>query len=116
MANPNAKITVSLVDKTKAGFASIKKATAGARSALNKVGLAATGAAAGFLLFSKNSIQGARELRALSVVANTSASELQKLSFATETVGLGAEKFADILKDTGDKIGDFQQAGAGAAC
>ena len=48
MANPNAKITVSLVDKTKAGFASIKKATAGARSALNKVGLAATAAAGGF--------------------------------------------------------------------
>jgi len=113
MANPNAKITISLLDKTKKGFASIKKSAASTRAAVNKLGLATGVASAAFLVMAKGAFASAKEIKSLSVVANTSFSELQKLGFATETVGISTEKFADILKDAGDKIGDFQQAGAG---
>jgi len=115
MASPNAKITISLLDKTKKGFASINKSLAATRAGLNstKGAVAGLAGAAGFGFLVSQSLAAAKELKNMSIVANTSASNLQKLGFGAETVGVSTEKFADILKDVNDKVGDFQQAGAG---
>ena len=116
MSDPKAKITISLVDKTKKGFKSISKSLGGLRKGLNSTATAvialAGPAALGFL--AKSAIDAGREIRIMSQIANASASEFQKLAFGAQSVGIENEKFADILKDVNDKIGDFQQAGSGA--
>lgn len=67
----------------------------------------------GFSAMANGALNLAREITNLSRVANTSGEEFQKLAFAAKTVGVEQEKLADIYKDTGDKIGDFLQTGAG---
>ena len=71
------------------------------------------GAAAGLLAVTKNTIDSAREIQNLSRVANTSAEDFQRITFASEKFGVSQEKTADILKDVSDKVGDFLQTGGG---
>jgi hypothetical protein len=54
------------------------------------------------------------ELSNLSRLANSTAEDFQKISFAANKFGVSQEKLADILKDTQDKVGDFMQTGGGA--
>jgi hypothetical protein len=92
-------------------FASSARTTA---TSVAKIGTAS--AAAGIAIASglvAQSIAGAKEISNLSRVANASASDFQGMAFAAKTVGIENEKFADILKDVNDKIGDFRQTGAG---
>lgn len=115
MAGPTAKITISLVDKTKKGFNSITKSLSGVSKALT--GTAATVATlaggAGFALLAKNALETGKELRILTQLSNANAESFQKYAAGANAVNISTEKFADILKDVNDKVGDFQQAGSG---
>lgn len=81
--------------------------------AMAAVGAAAAAAAAGVVAFTKSSADGARELRIMASVANTTTQELQRISFATRSVGIEQDKLADILKDVNDRVGDFLNTGGG---
>ena len=54
-----------------------------------------------------------KELDILARQAGITASELQAYSFATESVGISAEKMSDIYKDVFDRIGDYAETGGG---
>lgn len=94
-----------------------KKSVEEFRTVTNAVGkwAAATAAAmAGVgLAISKESAESAKQLKTLSQVANESIEDFQRYSHAVKSVGIEQDKFADILKDVNDKIGDFNQASAG---
>lgn len=61
----------------------------------------------------KETANAAIELEKLSTLSNVAAGEFQRLSFGANTVGVSAEKLADIFKDVQDKVGDFAQTGGG---
>ena len=61
----------------------------------------------------KDTVSTGREIQNLSAIANVNAQEFQRIAFATKGYGREQDKLADILKDTGDKVGDFLQNGAG---
>lgn len=73
--------------------------------------LAAVGAGIGAV--ASKGAETARELQRQSTVTGESVEELQKLQFASESVGIEGDKMADIIKDAGDKFGDFSQNQAG---
>lgn len=58
-------------------------------------------------------VQLGNEIDALAKTANASSQELQGWGYGAESVGVSTGKFADILKDTQDKIGDFIATGGG---
>ena len=61
----------------------------------------------------RNVAQSAEEVGRLSQVANAGAEEFQRLAYGAETAGVSNEKFADILKDVNDKVGEFVAVGGG---
>lgn len=87
-----------------------------ARAAVTAMaGVAAGVAAAGVAMTAmvSSAAKSAREITSLAQVANTSAKDFQGLAFAAKSVGIEQEKFADILKDVNDRIGDFRSTGGG---
>lgn len=55
----------------------------------------------------------ALEFDKLAQLSGTNNQTFQKLAAGAETVGISAEKLADIFKDVQDKAGDFAQTGGG---
>lgn len=55
----------------------------------------------------------ANEYDKLATLSGTSAESFQRLAAGATTVGISAEKLADIFKDVQDKAGDFAQTGGG---
>lgn len=58
-------------------------------------------------------VDSAAAIKDASRVAGLSASQFQKMAFASKTVGIQQDKLADILKDVNDKLGDYLVTGAG---
>lgn len=54
-----------------------------------------------------------RETEVMANVAGLSVDEFRQMSFVMGTVGITAEKFGDIMKDTQERIGDFLATGGG---
>lgn len=61
----------------------------------------------------KETANAAQEVKNFAALANTSTQDFQRLAHGAGTVGISAEKLADILKDVQDKAGDFAQTGGG---
>lgn len=61
----------------------------------------------------KQTSEAAAEVERFSQLANTSTRDFQRLAAGANTVGVSAEKMADIFKDVQDKVGDFIQTGGG---
>lgn len=93
--------------KSTAEFAKVTKAI-GAWAAASAAAMGAAGVA-----MVKSGADAAKEIKNLSSVANTSVAEFQKMAFAAQTVGIEQDKFADILKDVNDRVGDFAATGGG---
>lgn len=72
---------------------------------------AAAAAAAGAII--KMSLDSTAELVKLSKITGLTVEEFQKGAFAAKQYGIEQEKFADIIKDTNDKIGAFLMTGSG---
>lgn len=63
--------------------------------------------------YTRQLVQTGVEITRLSQVAGASAGEFQAFAHGASSAGVPMEKFADILKDVQDKIGDFMQTGGG---
>ena len=86
-----------------------KQAAQGFTVAASAIAAASTGLA----VFTNNAAQNARELKNQAAIANSSAQEFQRFSYAARTVGVEQGKLSDIFKDTTDRVGDFLQTGGG---
>jgi len=96
----------------------------GFKSSLNDVGKALTGihsqlfglasiGGLGYLI--QQQAEGARSAIAYADALGVSTESLTRWQFAGQSVGLGADKIADIMKDTAEKIGDaFRNEGGEA--
>jgi len=82
-----------------------------ASSAVSSFGLVA--GAAGLGALTSSAMSYASEMKELIKISGSSSEEFQRMAAAAKTVNIEQDKFADILKDTNDKIGDFLQTGAG---
>jgi hypothetical protein len=93
------------------------KAFGGQIAAVSKgiAGFALAGAAfaAGGAVIVKSSLSAIKELKTLSTAAGLTVAELQRGAFAARQAGIEQDKYADILKDVNDKVGDFLVTGAG---
>lgn len=68
---------------------------------------------AGLALGAQAAARSLGELDNQARVAGLAAQDFKVLAMASEQFGVGQEKVADIMKDVGDKVGDFLQNGAG---
>ena len=86
-----------------------KKMTEG----IKEVATAFAGATASAFVLVKQLAANAKELSNNAQMARLSIKEFQSLASAYKTVGIDADKFADISKDMVDRVGDFLQTGGG---
>lgn len=96
--------------KSKSTFSQIERDVN--KSAKVFAGFAAS-SVAGLAALTVSVANNAKETQNLAKVANASNEEFQRGAFAVRTLNIEQDKYADILKDTSDKLGDFLQTGAG---
>lgn len=102
------------INRAKGSLGSVAPVARAAVAAVAAFAAAAAAVGAGMVALVSSAARTAREIDALAQVANTSATEFQGLAFAAKSVGIEQQKFADILKDVNDRIGDFRSTGGGA--
>lgn len=73
--------------------------------------VAAAGAAGAAIV--GTALSSIKELKNFAAAADLNVSQLQRGAFAAKTVGIETDKYADILKDVNDRVGDFMATGAG---
>ncbi len=78
------------------------------------IGVGGGGIAALTFGLARSVADASKQIANLATLTNMSVEGFQAYSFAAKTVGIEQDKFADILKDVQDKIGDFMQTGGGA--
>lgn len=74
-------------------------------------GLAAVAAATTAMVASQ--FKAAAEVSQLAAVSAAGTTEFQRYAVAADTVGINQEKLSDQLKDFNEKLGEFEQSGAG---
>ena len=82
-------------------------------TAIGVASVAVSALTAGTIALIKQTTAYGREVKIASQLSGIAAEELQKMAFATSTVGIDIEKLGDISKDTREKIGDFLNTGGG---
>ena len=99
------------------GLKSAEKSTSafgnGLKVAFTAVAAAGAAALAGLAVSLKNTLASVDDIAKRAQVSNTSFESFQRLAYAARTVGIEADKLADIFKDVNDRIGDFSQTGGG---
>ncbi|MDY7025202.1 MAG: hypothetical protein SVC26_02540 [Pseudomonadota bacterium] len=106
--------TMKYSDKRMRDFKrSVKDISRGINTALTASFAAATAGSAALVVATKRTLDYSREMQNLAAISGATAQALQRDSYAVATANMSQEKYADILKDTNDKIGDFLQTGAG---
>lgn len=75
--------------------------------------LASAAAATALAAITVETVNSAREISRLSQIAGVSTREFQRYAAGARAVGIEQDKFADIIKDVNDKVGDFLQTGGG---
>lgn len=113
-----AKIILSAEDRTRAAFDTATRELDRYTQTAAIAQKAVAGLAAGFSLaaasnYVKNLSSAALEVQRLSALVNTSTERFQAEAYAAQRAGVSQEKYADILKDVQDKVGDFLQTGGG---
>jgi len=78
-----------------------------------KAGVALGAAGTALAVFATKTADAQKEWQNLSKIANDSVDTFKATAFATEQVGISAEKLADISKDTNEKLGEFIATGGG---
>lgn len=81
--------------------------------ALDMLKVGAVAGAGGLALLINNTRNAAVEITRLSQIAGSSAQEFQRYSAGAAKAGMDMGKFADVLKDVQDKIGDYLATGGG---
>ncbi|WP_299259746.1 hypothetical protein [uncultured Kushneria sp.] len=100
--------------QTKKQMTAIASSVKAATASIVGVSTAAVGAGAAVIAFTNHAAESAKELQNQANVANTSVEEFQRLSYASNSVGVEQDKLSDILKDVNDRVGDFMATGGGA--
>lgn len=111
------KFVLSASDKTKAAIKSAEAGFKGLDGMVSKlaVGFAGLAGAGGIGILINSQVNAARQAQAYSAALGMNIADLTRWQAASETVGIGADKMADIFKDTAEKIGDAYRNGAGEA-
>ena len=73
--------------------------------------MAAVGTAVGLL--ANKAASYTKDLDRMVQISNTSSTQFQRQAFAVKSVGIESDKYADILKDVNDGVGDFMATGGG---
>jgi hypothetical protein len=106
--------TGSFETDTKRAEAALKKFQKQAIEAGKMAGQAIAAFAGGMAVMVQQTVQANAEMQRFAALSNTSNSNFQALATGAKTVGIEADKMADIFKDVQDKVGDFMQTGGGA--
>jgi len=111
------KFVLSASDKTKVA---VKSATAGMQKLdgiVGKLGVGFAGLAGigGIGLLISRQVEGAKQAQAYSEALGINIESLTAWQFAAESVGIQADKMADIMKDVTEKIGDAYRNKGGEA-
>lgn len=77
------------------------------------IATAATAAAGAFGAMALKAAESEKEWQNLAAIAGSSVNKFKAAAFATNQVGISAEKLADISKDTKEKLGEFIATGGG---
>jgi hypothetical protein len=99
---------------TKRAEAALKKFQKQAVDAAKVAGQAIAAFAGGMAVMVQQTVQANAEMQRFAALSNTSTNTFQALATGAKTVGIEADKMADIFKDVQDKVGDFMQTGGGA--
>lgn len=99
--------------KLQKGFERFGKAATsiGAKLSMVSAGIAAAGLAGAAMV--KQTADAAIQIDRQSKIANTSATDFQRMAAGAKFAGIEQDKLADILKDVNDRVGDFLQTGGG---
>ena len=108
------------MDKAQKTSTTFGMATTKVGSALGGITSAAKTAAVGILAAQAAMTAAAlasakygKEIQSAATLTKVSVEEMQALSAATNSVGIGMEKLSDISKDTSEKVGEFLTSGGG---
>ena len=77
------------------------------------VGAAVAAGITALAAFTVSTVNAANEVSRLAAVAGSNTDEFQRYAAGAKAVGIESDKFADILKDVNDKVGDFLLNGGG---
>lgn len=77
------------------------------------IGTAVVAGVTALAAFTVSTVNAGTEISRLSAVAGSSTDEFQRYAAGAKAVGIEHDKFADILKDVNDKVGDFLLNGGG---
>ena len=99
--------------KLQKGFERFGKAanSIGAKLSMVSAGIAAAGLAGAAMV--KQTADAAIQIDRQSKIANTSATDFQRMAAGAKFAGIEQDKLADILKDVNDRVGDFLHTGGG---
>ena len=75
--------------------------------------VAVTALTAGTVALINKTTEYSKKIKIASKLSGVHSEQLQKMAFATNTVGIDVEKLGDIFKDSREKIGDFLNTGGG---
>lgn len=100
--------------ENKDGFDGLSSKASGAATAIGKVTAVVVAGTTAFVAYAAAQGRAMQETQALATAAGMSVEKFKTMSFALGTVGLSAEKFGDITKDTQERIGEFSNIGTGA--
>lgn len=100
--------------ENKDGFDGLSTKAKGAATAVGKVTAVVVAGTTAFIAYAAAQGRAMQETQALATAAGMSVEKFKTMSFALGTVGLSAEKFGDIAKDTQERIGEFSNIGTGA--
>ena len=96
------------------GFDGLAGKAGAAFTAIGKVTAVVVAGTTAFVAYAAAQGRAMQETQALATAAGMSVEKFKTMSFALGTVGLSAEKFGDIAKDTQERIGEFSNIGTGA--
>jgi hypothetical protein len=116
-SNHETRFLLTAQDKTKVAIKSAEAGFKGLDSIVSKmaVGFAGLAGAGGIGVLINSQIDAARQAKAYSDALGVNIADLTRWQAAAETVGIGADKMADIFKDTAEKIGDAYRNNGGEA-
>ena len=82
-------------------------------SRMQALGAAVSLVGGSILAVARSQLNAAEQIGRQAQIAGTGVVQFQRVAVAARQVGFEAEKVADILKDVGDKVGDFLSTGGG---
>ena len=105
-----------LAGKTEKADKNLNTMSASALAVGKSIGIASiaiSALTAGTVALINKTTEYSKKIKIASKLSGVHAEQLQKMAFATNTVGIDVEKLGDIFKDSREKIGDFLNTGGG---